>query len=645
MYGAGHELHAHDPHRRVHAAAAACRTSHGWIRASTSPPGRCTSPCCSSYCYHSSSGSWSGGDTLKAPCKVATWLGPLSVMFLVIHIALMFATYWDYFIHEFGTGDIAFTIGFGLVGLLIGWILSPPYILSPMRALLSPALRTKLAAEIGTAQKGSQMLICSLIFAFGRYPVAGVMALASSVVTILIILWFSPAMGNRQAKHLAAAAGPASACTSGLRVRGIATVAACPSSPAVAAPPHRQLHATSKGPPHERRNSRTSSSSSGTTWDGVRWVATEAASCVAHRRRGSTPWPLTGLRLLEFQCRGSVHAEPLGAADRAPPATLGHGDGTDHRRRRRPHAVGDHQRQGAFATRATRPGCGASGTWAATLKPAARSTSVSTRQCGHRGRQTRSSGRSSRTSPRARSPRPPTRATPRSRSTTSRSSRGRRARSTRSIATYDLDFRIGFDRKITEWACDFMTRSKDAGKPFYTYLPYTQVHIPPVPDPEFAGKTKRGNFADLLVQMDAFTGQILDKLDELGHRRGHHRGLGVGQRTGLHLPLPLDRPRSRRRPVERLVGAVARWVLHLARRLEPGAVHRALAGQGAQGQGQQRAGSRHRHLHHPGDGGRRRRYRPTARSTAWTWLTSCSARPRSQVGTPSCASRAIGCRR
>jgi arylsulfatase A-like enzyme len=48
------------------------------------------------------------------------------------------------------------------------------------------------------------------------------------------------------------------------------------------------------------------------------------------------------------------------------------------------------------------------------------------------------------------------------------------------------------------------------------YLPYTQVHIPPIPDPEHAGKTRRGNFADLLVQMDAFTGQILDTLDQLG---------------------------------------------------------------------------------------------------------------------------------
>ena len=84
------------------------------------------------------------------------------------------------------------------------------------------------------------------------------------------------------------------------------------------------------------------------------------------------------------------------------------------------------------------------------------------------------------------------------------------------IATYDAEFRAGFDRKITDWAIDFMTRSHQDGKPFYVYLPYTQVHIPPIPDPEYAGTTKRGNFADLLTQIDDFTGRILDTLQELG---------------------------------------------------------------------------------------------------------------------------------
>ena len=84
------------------------------------------------------------------------------------------------------------------------------------------------------------------------------------------------------------------------------------------------------------------------------------------------------------------------------------------------------------------------------------------------------------------------------------------------VGVYDAEFRAGFDRKITEWATDFMTRAKDDDKPFYMYLPYTQVHIPTIPDPEYAGKTKRGNWADLLTQMDDFTGRILDTLEELG---------------------------------------------------------------------------------------------------------------------------------
>ena len=83
-------------------------------------------------------------------------------------------------------------------------------------------------------------------------------------------------------------------------------------------------------------------------------------------------------------------------------------------------------------------------------------------------------------------------------------------------ATYDLAYRARFDRKITEWAIDFMKRSHHQGKPFYLYLPYTQVHIPPIPDPEYAGTTKHGNWADLLTQMDDFTGMFLDALDDLG---------------------------------------------------------------------------------------------------------------------------------
>ena len=148
------------------------------------------------------------------------------------------------------------------------------------------------------------------------------------------------------------------------------------------------------------------------------------------------------------------------------------------------------------------------------LKSGARSTSGSTRRSGARGPRTRSAGPCSPTSRTARWP-PPLRgedADPAGTRAHLHAEEGREVQG----RTYDAEFRAGFDRKITEWAFDFMTRSKEAGKPFYTYLPYTQVHIPPIPDPEYAGYTKRGNMADILTQMDAFTGGILDNLDELG---------------------------------------------------------------------------------------------------------------------------------
>ena len=142
-----------------------------------------------------------------------------------------------------------------------------------------------------------------------------------------------------------------------------------------------------------------------------------------------------------------------------------------------------------------------------------------------------------------------------------------------------------------------MTRSKEAGKPFYVYLPYTQVHIPPIPDPEYAGKTKRGNWADILTQMDDFTGVILDKLDELGIADDTIVVWASDNGADTDLPLPGDRPGSGGRSVERVLGAVARRPVHRTRGIEPDAVHHPLAGEGPRREGQQRARPRGRLVH------------------------------------------------
>ena len=84
------------------------------------------------------------------------------------------------------------------------------------------------------------------------------------------------------------------------------------------------------------------------------------------------------------------------------------------------------------------------------------------------------------------------------------------------MKVYDLPARPEIDREITDHAKDFMTRQAKAGKPFFLYLPYTQTHMPVLPSKEFKGKSGNGQWGDVLMQIDAYTGELLDKVDELG---------------------------------------------------------------------------------------------------------------------------------
>lgn len=92
---------------------------------------------------------------------------------------------------------------------------------------------------------------------------------------------------------------------------------------------------------------------------------------------------------------------------------------------------------------------------------------------------------------------------------------GRKGEKSRELAVYDLDGRRAIDAEIARRAIDFIQRSVRAGKPFYAYVPFTLVHAPALPNPQFAGKTGHGDFADCLAEMDAHVGEILDAVDAL----------------------------------------------------------------------------------------------------------------------------------
>ena len=88
----------------------------------------------------------------------------------------------------------------------------------------------------------------------------------------------------------------------------------------------------------------------------------------------------------------------------------------------------------------------------------------------------------------------------------------------RRVKQYDVAARREIDSELTDRVIDFMNRNVSSGTPFFAYVPYTQVHLPTVPHPDFEGNTGNGNFADVLTEIDARAGQVLDAIDQLGIR-------------------------------------------------------------------------------------------------------------------------------
>ncbi|MGI9478279.1 MAG: arylsulfatase [Hyphomicrobiaceae bacterium] len=95
---------------------------------------------------------------------------------------------------------------------------------------------------------------------------------------------------------------------------------------------------------------------------------------------------------------------------------------------------------------------------------------------------------------------------------------GEKGSSPRRVMDYDLKQRALIDLELTKKSISFMRRQVEANKPFFLFVPYTQTHYPTIPHPDFAGKTGNGRFADVLAQVDAYNGMLLDAVDKLGIR-------------------------------------------------------------------------------------------------------------------------------
>ena len=67
---------------------------------------------------------------------------------------------------------------------------------------------------------------------------------------------------------------------------------------------------------------------------------------------------------------------------------------------------------------------------------------------------------------------------------------------------------------ITQKALDFIETNKN--KPFFLYYSTHDIHVPRVPNPQFAGKSGMGPRGDAILEMDWAVGEITKKLESLG---------------------------------------------------------------------------------------------------------------------------------
>ncbi len=74
----------------------------------------------------------------------------------------------------------------------------------------------------------------------------------------------------------------------------------------------------------------------------------------------------------------------------------------------------------------------------------------------------------------------------------------------------------GLIRRYTERALDFLERRAHRPQPFFLYFAHNAPHVPLYPSQDFVGRSPRGTYGDVVSEVDASVGQLLDELAKLG---------------------------------------------------------------------------------------------------------------------------------
>jgi arylsulfatase len=93
---------------------------------------------------------------------------------------------------------------------------------------------------------------------------------------------------------------------------------------------------------------------------------------------------------------------------------------------------------------------------------------------------------------------------------------GTKGRDVREVEPYTLENRPVIDEKIAERSIAYIRQHAGKEQPFFLFVPWSLVHHPYLPHPDFKGRSGNGHFADVVVEHDHRVGQVLDAIEEAG---------------------------------------------------------------------------------------------------------------------------------
>lgn len=86
----------------------------------------------------------------------------------------------------------------------------------------------------------------------------------------------------------------------------------------------------------------------------------------------------------------------------------------------------------------------------------------------------------------------------------------------REVEPHTLENRPLIDERIAEKSVTYIREPADDERPFFPFVSWSLVHHPYLPHPEFDGRSGNGAFADVMLEHDYRTGQVLDAIDDTG---------------------------------------------------------------------------------------------------------------------------------